>query len=111
MRRKNLNWLGFYFLFVVIILNFAVTRVCGGGVFKVDYKFAGMERSLSAMRAHDSVRHLQIIAGVDLPIGGTGRPDAVGWGRSTFNFFLVFILNFFSLLNLVDDGEFLIMTY
>lgn len=79
MRRKNLNFLlGLSFLFVVNFLNFAVTRVSGGGVFKVDYKFAGMERSLSAMRAHDSVRHLQIIAGVDLPIGGTGRPDTVG---------------------------------
>lgn len=50
----------------------------GGAVFTVNYKFAGMERSLSALKAHDSLRHLQMLAGVDLPIGGTGRPDAVG---------------------------------
>ncbi|KAL6970848.1 hypothetical protein U1Q18_030530 [Sarracenia purpurea var. burkii] len=50
----------------------------GGGVFRVNYKFAGMERSLSALKAHDSLRHLQMLAGVDLPLGGTGRPDAVG---------------------------------
>ncbi|KAG5531004.1 hypothetical protein RHGRI_025829 [Rhododendron griersonianum] len=50
----------------------------GGAVFTVSSKFAGMDRSLSAMKAHDSLRHLQMLAGVDLPLGGTGRPDAVG---------------------------------
>ncbi|KAF7132251.1 hypothetical protein RHSIM_Rhsim09G0037000 [Rhododendron simsii] len=48
----------------------------GGAVFTVSSKFAGMDRSLSAMKAHDSLRHLQMLAGVDLPLGGTGRPDA-----------------------------------
>ncbi|GAA0182988.1 aspartic protease [Lithospermum erythrorhizon] len=50
----------------------------GGGVISVKYKFGGMERSLSSLSAHDTIRHLQIQAGVDLPIGGSGRPDAVG---------------------------------
>lgn len=51
-----------------------------GGVINVNYKFAGMERSLSALKAHDTLRHLQILAaGVDLPLGGTGRPDSVGF--------------------------------
>ncbi|XP_027164273.1 aspartic proteinase-like protein 2 [Coffea eugenioides] len=68
----------FCLLFLVNFLNLISTKVNGGGVFQVDYKFAGTERSLSALREHDSIRHLQIIAGVDLPIGGTGRPDAVG---------------------------------
>ncbi|XP_059653294.1 aspartic proteinase 36 isoform X2 [Cornus florida] len=49
-----------------------------GGVINVNYKFAGVERSLSALTAHDSLRHLRMLAGVDLPLGGTGRPDAVG---------------------------------
>ncbi|KAK3017178.1 hypothetical protein RJ639_007121, partial [Escallonia herrerae] len=51
----------------------------GGGVITVNYKFAGKERSLSALKAHDTLRHLRILAaGVDLPLGGTGRPDSVG---------------------------------
>ncbi|XP_042008635.1 aspartic proteinase 36-like [Salvia splendens] len=54
--------------------------VCGSGagVIKVNYKFAGSDASLSALRAHDDIRHLSILAGVDLPLGGTGRPDASG---------------------------------
>ncbi|XP_071701304.1 aspartic proteinase 36-like [Rutidosis leptorrhynchoides] len=50
-----------------------------GAVFEVNSKFSGKERSLSLFKAHDDLRHLQILAsGVDLPLGGTGRPDAVG---------------------------------
>lgn len=72
----------FFFCFLLLLLNLDYTVVLvngsGAGVFKVSYKFAGSERTLSALRAHD-VRHLNILAGVDLPLGGTGRPDAVGW--------------------------------
>lgn len=52
----------------------------GGGVFSVKYKFAGMDPSLSALVAHDSLRHhtMMAAAGVDIPLGGTGRPDSVG---------------------------------
>ncbi|XP_022855321.1 aspartic proteinase-like protein 2 isoform X2 [Olea europaea var. sylvestris] len=71
----------FFFCFLLLLLNLDYTVVLvngsGAGVFKVSYKFAGSERTLSALRAHD-VRHLNILAGVDLPLGGTGRPDAVG---------------------------------
>ena len=36
------------------------------------------------LKAHDDIRHLQILAaGVDLPLGGTGRPDAVGYKTRT----------------------------
>lgn len=77
------------------MLNFDHTVVLanggGAGVIKVSYKFAGSERTLSALRAHDDVRHLNILAGVDLPLGGTGRPDAVGW------VFLPFIFLFYSI--------------
>ncbi|GFQ02809.1 aspartic proteinase-like protein 2 [Phtheirospermum japonicum] len=61
----------------LLILNRA-HKTGGDGVIKVNYKFAGAEPSLSALRAHDDVRHLAVFAGVDLPLGGTGRPDAVG---------------------------------
>lgn len=51
----------------------------GGAIFTVSSKFAGMQHSLSLLKAHDNLRHSQILAaGVDVPIGGTGRPDAVG---------------------------------
>ncbi|XP_047981764.1 aspartic proteinase 36-like isoform X2 [Salvia hispanica] len=66
------------------LLNFLslnpVAGIGGGaaGVIKVNYKFAGSDASLSALRAHDDIRHLSILAGVDLPLGGTGRPDAAG---------------------------------
>ncbi|EPS70117.1 hypothetical protein M569_04638, partial [Genlisea aurea] len=48
------------------------------GVIKVNYKFAGSDPTLSALREHDDVRHLSILSGVDIPLGGTGRPEAVG---------------------------------
>ncbi|KAJ1435472.1 Xylanase inhibitor, C-terminal [Sesbania bispinosa] len=48
------------------------------GVFSVKCKYAGQERSLSALKAHDYRRQLSLLAGVDLPLGGSGRPDAVG---------------------------------
>ncbi|MFS7916321.1 hypothetical protein Hanom_Chr02g00175771 [Helianthus anomalus] len=50
-----------------------------GAVFDVNSKFSGENRSLTLFKAHDNLRHLQILAsGVDLPLGGTGRPDTVG---------------------------------
>lgn len=48
------------------------------GVFSVKYRYAGRERSLSVLKEHDSRRQLRILAGVDLPLGGTSRPDGVG---------------------------------
>uniref|UniRef100_A0A5B7BFJ8 Putative aspartic proteinase-like protein 2 n=1 Tax=Davidia involucrata TaxID=16924 RepID=A0A5B7BFJ8_DAVIN len=66
-------------LILISICNSTPSFVsASGGVFSVNYKFAGMERSLSVLKAHDSLRHLRMLAGVDLPLGGTGRPDAVG---------------------------------
>lgn len=50
-----------------------------GAVFGVNSKFSGKERSLTLFKAHDELRHLQILAsGVDIPLGGTGRPNAIG---------------------------------
>ena len=72
-----------------------------GGVINVNYKFAGMERSLSALKAHDTLRHLRILAaGVDLPLGGTGRPDSVGFVVHLYpiynngDFIMLLVVNF-----------------
>ncbi|KAH1200273.1 Aspartic proteinase-like protein 2 [Glycine max] len=46
------------------------------GVFYVKCKY--QDRTLSALKAHDYRRQLSLLAGVDLPLGGSGRPDAVG---------------------------------
>ncbi|TMW91081.1 hypothetical protein EJD97_014814 [Solanum chilense] len=62
---------------LLVILVWSV-YVGGEGVIKVHSKFAGLERNLRALKAHDEMRHLHILAGIDLPIGGTGRPDSVG---------------------------------
>jgi hypothetical protein len=82
------NHLLMLLLFISFSTTITTTSICVtatytgagfGGVINVDYKFKGMERSLSALKAHDTLRHLRIMAaGVDLPLGGTGRPDAVG---------------------------------
>ncbi|KAI4369782.1 hypothetical protein MLD38_018187 [Melastoma candidum] len=48
------------------------------GVLSLKYRYAGQEMSLSAFKAHDIQRQQHLLAGVDLPLGGTGRPDAVG---------------------------------
>lgn len=73
MRKFDFGWV---LLFLVIVV-WSVNVVCEG-VIKVNYKFAGLERNLRALKAHDEMRHLHILAGIDLPIGGTGRPDSVG---------------------------------
>lgn len=75
---------------LLFLLNFlALNRASqngGPGVIKVNYKFAGADATLSALRAHDDIRHLSILSGVDLPLGGTGRPDAVGCALFPFLF-------------------------
>ncbi|XP_047268697.1 aspartic proteinase 36 isoform X2 [Capsicum annuum] len=67
-----------WLLFVIVMLVWSSVNVKGEGVIKVNYKFYGLERNLSALKAHDEMRHLQILAGIDLPIGGDGRLDSVG---------------------------------
>ncbi|XP_071723165.1 aspartic proteinase 36 [Rutidosis leptorrhynchoides] len=64
----------------IITISFmvAAATTINTGVFSVKYKYAGRERTLAALKEHDSRRQLRILASVDLPIGGTGRPDAVG---------------------------------
>ncbi|XP_059318307.1 aspartic proteinase 39-like [Lycium ferocissimum] len=65
-------------LLVFILVVYSVVNVGSEGVIRVKYKFSGSERNLRALKAHDEMRHLRILAGIDLPIGGSGRPDSVG---------------------------------
>lgn len=69
-------------LYVVLVFLqvLLVESVCGSGgkVFHVHHKFAGKERSLSAYKAHDSLRHRRILANIDFPLGGTGSPVGAG---------------------------------
>ncbi|KAI7742924.1 hypothetical protein M8C21_008729 [Ambrosia artemisiifolia] len=70
-----------YLLLISVPFAASTDDTFSGAVFGVSSKFSGKERSLSLFKAHDNLRHLQILAsGVDLPLGGTGRPDAVGCG-------------------------------
>ncbi|XP_062108047.1 aspartic proteinase 39-like [Humulus lupulus] len=66
-----------FFLFL-ISTTAAATSSLNDAVISVKYKYAGQEPSLTALKAHDDRRQLRILAGVDLPLGGSGRPDAVG---------------------------------
>lgn len=80
---------------VVLVFSLLITTSIGvagvfgyNGVLNVKYKYAGRERSLTQLKAHDSRRQLRILAGVDLPLGGSGRPDAVGFAFHSFFSFL-----------------------
>ncbi|XP_031270729.1 aspartic proteinase-like protein 2 isoform X2 [Pistacia vera] len=68
---------GLLILAVSLALTFA-TISASHGVFSVKYRYAGREPSLTLLKQHDSRRQLRILAGVDLPLGGTSRPDGVG---------------------------------
>ncbi|KAB2039544.1 hypothetical protein ES319_D02G017100v1 [Gossypium barbadense] len=61
-----------------LVVSSSITRVLSWGVIHVKYKFAGSQRSIVDLKVHDSVRQVRILAGVDLPLGGSGRPDGLG---------------------------------
>ena len=64
---------------VVLLSSLLITAVSAhNAVLNVKYKYAGQEPSITQLKAHDTRRQLGILAGVDLPLGGSGRPDAVG---------------------------------
>lgn len=69
-----------FLLFLLLIsTNITAAVAVNNAVLSVKYKYAGRERTLSALKAHDTKRTLRFLAGVDLPLGGSGRPDAVGY--------------------------------
>ncbi|TXG72915.1 hypothetical protein EZV62_001494 [Acer yangbiense] len=81
--RRSLNLaLSVTFVSFLVVSTTISTLIYGvsanHGVFSVKYRYAGRERSLSLLKEHDSRRQLRILAGVDLPLGGSGRPDGVG---------------------------------
>lgn len=47
-------------------------------MFNVKYRYPRLQGSLTALKEHDDRRQLTILAGIDLPLGGTGRPDIPG---------------------------------
>ena len=67
-----------------LLVSSAISSVLSWGVINVKYKFAGSQRSLFDLKDHDSKRQIRFLAGVDLPLGGSGRPDGLGL---VFHFF------------------------
>ncbi|XVE84545.1 hypothetical protein DITRI_Ditri17bG0021700 [Diplodiscus trichospermus] len=61
-----------------LLVSSAITGVLCWGVINVKSKFAGSQRSFLDLKDHDSKRQLRLLAGVDLPLGGSGRPDGIG---------------------------------
>ncbi|KAK4779843.1 hypothetical protein SAY87_015949 [Trapa incisa] len=59
----------------LLVMHFS--GVSGNVAFQVHSKFKGSQRSLGAMREHDSRRHGRLLS-VDLPLGGNGSPSAIG---------------------------------
>ncbi|XWS22248.1 hypothetical protein CRYUN_Cryun29cG0018200 [Craigia yunnanensis] len=70
----------FYSLLLIsfILVSSAITSVLCWGVINVNSKFSGCQPSLFDLKDHDSKRQLRFLAGVDLPLGGSGRPDGLG---------------------------------
>lgn len=66
-------------LAVLLSASLAIaTKVHTDWVLSVRNKFAGQKQSLDALKEHDSRRHLRMLAGIDLPLGGDGRPNSAG---------------------------------
>ncbi|KAF3493206.1 hypothetical protein DY000_02058184 [Brassica cretica] len=69
------------FSIITLISFLTLFLVCvssNPGVFNVKYRYPRLQGSLSALKEHDDKRQLTILAGIDLPLGGTGRPDILG---------------------------------
>lgn len=64
-------------LAVAMLLVLSASVASGNIAFEVHSKFKGSQRSLSALREHDSHRHGRLLS-VDVPLGGDGNPAATG---------------------------------
>lgn len=85
----------FVFLLVLLLISIS-TNSTASFVISVNSKFAGLGSSLSDLKSHDDLRHLHILAaGVDLPLGGIGRPDAVGWVVYSLSFAFMIHMNMY----------------
>ncbi|XP_042483533.1 aspartic proteinase 36-like [Macadamia integrifolia] len=61
-----------------ILIFFVVSHVSADVLLNVQHKFAGGQKSLSAMKEHDSLRHRRMLYNIDLPLGGNGLADSSG---------------------------------
>lgn len=88
-----------------IVLIFCTSTVSSSAIFSLKFRYAGTNRSLNSLKLHDTNR-LQMLSNLDLPLGGTGRPDSSGSVLYPFYFislsfclrFWLQFLNFFFLL-------------
>ncbi|XP_010678211.1 aspartic proteinase 36 isoform X1 [Beta vulgaris subsp. vulgaris] len=60
-----------------IVLIFCTSTVSSSAIFSLKFRYAGTNRSLNSLKLHDTNR-LQMLSNLDLPLGGTGRPDSSG---------------------------------
>ncbi|XP_074287122.1 aspartic proteinase 36 [Silene latifolia] len=60
-----------------ILLIYTTNTVNSSAIFSLKFRYAGTNRSLDYVKLHDTNR-LQMLSNVDLPLGGTGRPDSSG---------------------------------
>ncbi|XAR65803.1 Nepenthesin [Bertholletia excelsa] len=67
----------FWVLGCVLLLFCCPNFARGNVVLEVHHKFAGREKSLAALKAHDDRRHGRNLAAVDIPLGGNGSPTDV----------------------------------
>ncbi|KAL9247441.1 hypothetical protein vseg_020873 [Gypsophila vaccaria] len=62
---------------LIIVLIWRPNSVNSSAIFSLKFRYAGTNRSLDYVKLHDTNR-LQMLSNVDLPLGGTGRPDSSG---------------------------------
>ncbi|XP_019104419.1 aspartic proteinase 36 isoform X2 [Beta vulgaris subsp. vulgaris] len=65
-------------LCICILQSFQLSMVSGNAFFKVEHKYKGTKRTLKELRAHDVRRHGRMLAAIDLPMGGNGKPSDAG---------------------------------
>ncbi|KAJ8422496.1 hypothetical protein Cgig2_003506 [Carnegiea gigantea] len=61
----------------ILLICSASSSVSSSPILSLKFRYAGTNRSLNFLKAHDTNR-LQMLSTVDLPLGGTGRPDSSG---------------------------------
>ncbi|KAI3989522.1 hypothetical protein MKX01_035284 [Papaver californicum] len=68
------------FSVLVVLVIFSNVFVNGeGGIFKVKHKFGSEAyRSLKDLAVHDKNRHGRLLAAIDIPLGGDGKPTGTG---------------------------------
>ncbi|XP_072970111.1 aspartic proteinase 36-like [Typha angustifolia] len=65
-------------LVLFFVLSVYSRQASGAGFLKVQNKFAGRNRTIADLGAHDSRRRGRILAAIDLPLGGLGLPTDTG---------------------------------